>query len=144
MPTPPNAAQTPNLKRIYKIDLAQPDLTDVSDIESLPQAPVDNLNIVPVTKTLFLDLLDPVYKVSATQTIKDVIAEKIEGLAWGPKLKDGRPVLYVFSDNDLYPGNATQIYAFAVDPAAAGVKYRAQQVLLPLLAPWELPGGWRW
>ena len=106
VPTPPNAAQTPNLKRIYKIDLAQPGLTDVSDIDSLPQAPVDNLNIVPVAKTLFLDLLDPVYKVSATQTIKDVIAEKIEGLAWGPKLKDGRPVLYVFSDNDLYPGNA--------------------------------------
>ena len=144
VPTPPNAAQTPNLKRIYKIDLAQPGLTDVSDIDSLPQAPVDNLNIVPVAKTLFLDLLDPVYKVNATQTIKDVIAEKIEGLAWGPKLKDGRPVLYVFSDNDLYPGNATQIYAFAVDPAAAGVKYRPQQVLLPLLAPWELPGGWRW
>ena len=37
-------------------------------------------DIVPVTKSLFLDLLDPSYKVNATQTIKDVIAEKIE--AW--------------------------------------------------------------
>ena len=44
----------------------------------------------------------------------------------------------------LYPGNPTQIYAFAVDAAAAGVKYRPQQVLVPLLAPWEMPGGWRW
>ena len=73
------AAQTPNLKRIYKIDLAKPGLTDVSDIESLPQGALDP-SIVPVTKTLFLDLLDPSYMVNATQTIKDVIAEKIE--AW--------------------------------------------------------------
>ncbi|HMF61894.1 MAG TPA: esterase-like activity of phytase family protein, partial [Vicinamibacterales bacterium] len=139
-PTPPNEAQSPNLKRIYRIDLDKPGLTDVSDIESLPQGALDP-GIVPVTKTLFIDLLDPSYKVSATETIKDVIAEKIEGIAWGPKLKDGRLVLYVFSDNDLFPDLPTQIYAFAIDAAAAGISYKPQQVLLPLLWPWELPRG---
>jgi hypothetical protein len=141
-PTPPNTAQNPNLKRIYKIDLAKPDLTDVSDIESLPQGALDP-SIVPVTKTLFLDLLDPSYMVNATQTIRDVVAEKIEAMAWGPNLKDGRHVLYVFSDNDLFPGLPTQIYAFAIDGAAAGIKYRPQIVLFPPLAPWELPKGLR-
>jgi hypothetical protein len=139
-PTPPNEAQSPNLKRIYRIDLDKPGLTDVSDIESLPQGALDP-GIVPVTKTLFIDLLDPSYKVSATETIKDVVAEKIEGIAWGPKLKDGRLVLYVFSDNDLFPDLPTQIYAFAIDAAAAGISYKPQQVLLPLLWPWELPRG---
>jgi hypothetical protein len=137
VPTPPNAAQTPNLKRIYKIDLAKPGLTDVSGVDSLPQGALDP-SIVPVTKTLFLDLLDPSYKVSATQTIKDVIAEKIEGMAWGPDLKDGRHLLYVFSDNDLTPELPTQIYAFAIDGVAANIKYRRQLVLLPMLGPWEI------
>ena len=116
----------------------------MSDIESLPQAPVDNLNIVPVTKTLFLDLLDPVYKVSADADDQGRHRREDRGAGLGAEAQGWRPVLYVFSDNDLYPGNPTQIYAFAVDPAAAGVTYRAQQVLLPLLAPWELPGEWRW
>ena len=141
-PTPPNAAQSPNLKRIYRIDLDKPGLTDVSDIESLPQGALDP-GIVPVTKTPFIDLLDPSYRVSATETIKDVIAEKIEGIACGPKLKDGRLVLYVFSDNDLFPDLPTQIYAFAIDAAAAGISYKPQRVLFPLLWPWELPRGLR-
>ncbi len=39
VPTPPNAAQSPNLKRLYKIDLAStPRPTDVSGIDSLPLA----------------------------------------------------------------------------------------------------------
>ena len=32
-----------------------------------------------------------------------MIAEKIEALAWGPNLPDGRHLLYVASDNDLFP-----------------------------------------
>jgi hypothetical protein len=140
VPTPPNTAQSPNLKRIYRIDLAQDGLTDVSDVESLPQGALDP-SIVPVTKTLFLDLLDPSYVVSTSQlkTVKDVIAEKVEALAWGPKLKDGRLLLYVATDNDLFPDLPTQVYAFAIDAAAAGVKYRPQTVLFPVLFPWEVP-----
>jgi hypothetical protein len=90
-----------------------------------------------VTKTLFIDLLDASYKVNATQTIKDVIAEKVEGLAWGPDLPDGRHVLYVLSDNDLFPGLPTQIYAIAIGPAA-GIAYVPQQVNGPLFPPGQV------
>ena len=82
--------------------------------------------IVPVSKTLFLDLLDPAYKIDATHTLKDVIPEKIEGLAWGPDLADGRHVLYVVSDNDLSLELPTRIYAFAINGAAAQISYRPQ------------------
>ena len=70
-------------------------------------------------------MLKDVYKVDATHTIKDVIAEKPEALAWGPDLPDGRHVLYLLSDNDLNPNLATQIYAFAIDGAQAGIDLRA-------------------
>jgi hypothetical protein len=128
VPTPPNTAAEPNLKHIYKIDLNKANLTDVSDVPSLPASGADlaKMGIVPVDKTLLIDMLDPAYKVDATHTIKDVIAEKIEGLAWGPDLPDGRHVLYVVSDNDLYPDLPTKIYAFAIDGAAAKISYDAQ------------------
>jgi len=93
---------------------------------------------VPVTKTLFIDLLDPANKVNATQTIKDVIAEKVEGLAWGADLSDGRHVPYVLSDNDLFPGLPTQLYAFAIDGAAAGLAYQPQLVDGPLFPPGQV------
>jgi hypothetical protein len=67
-----------------------------------------------------------------------VIAEKVEALAWGGATRDGRLLLYVVTDNDLYPQLPTQIYAFAIDLAAAGIKYRPQTVLQPVLFPWEL------
>jgi hypothetical protein len=140
VPTPPNTSQTPNLKSIYRIDLNKTGLTDVSDIATLPVtgAELAGLSIVPVTKTLFIDLLGSSYKVDATHTIKDVIAEKIEGMAWGPDLPDGRHVLYVVSDNDLFPGRPTQIYAFAVDGAAAGISYQPQQLPGPLFPPGQV------
>lgn len=140
VPTPPNAAQSPNLKRIYRIDIAG--ATDVSEVEVLPEtgAQVIAAGITPVTKTLFIDLLDPSYRVSATQTIRDVIAEKIEGLAWGPDLADGRYLLYVISDNDLFPGRPTQIYAFAVDGSASGANVAVQHTAVagPLYAPGQV------
>ena len=136
VPTPPASAAEPGLKRIYKIDLDKPGLTDVSDIDSLPAGALGS--IVPVTKTLVIDLLDASYSVSATQTVKDVIAEKIEGLAWGPDLPDGRHVLYVISDNDLFPGLPTQIFAFGINGAAAGIDYQPQQVHGPMYPPGQI------
>ena len=134
---------TPNLKRIYKIDLSKnglKDVTDVSNIASLPEKGTDlaALNITPVPKVLFIDMLKDVYKVNATQTIKDVIAEKMEALAWGPDLPDGRHVLYVLSDNDLNLGIPTQIYAFAVDGAAAGITYVPQDLPEPMFPPGQV------
>lgn len=133
-PTPPATPVLPNTKKIYLIDING--ATNIaSRTDALPAAggaALTSLGITPVTKTLFIDLLDPVYKVSATETVRDVIAEKIEGLAWGPDLKDGRPVLYVISDNDLFPGRPTQLYAFAVDERAAGIRLDRQRVDVPL------------
>lgn len=144
-PTPPNGPQLPNNKKIFKINLDG--ATDVSNIPSLPATgpeltgPPLNLNITPVTKTLFIDLLDPSYIVDASTapptTIRSVIAEKIEGLAWGPDLPDGRHVLYVTSDNDLFTGNPTQIYAFAIG-AAANLNFVPQQVSGPMFAPGQV------
>ena len=118
----------------------------MSGVASLPTsgAALAGLGIKPVTKEVFIDLLDPLYVVDAGKTIKDVIAEKIEGLAWGPDLADGRHVLYVTSDNDLFTGDAThpggnptQIYAFAIG-AAANLNLVPQQVSGPMFAPGQV------
>jgi hypothetical protein len=146
VPTPPNAAQAPNLKRLYRFDLSQPGLTEVSNIASLPATSAElGTNVPPitaVTKTLFLDLLDPSYVVDATTTppttIKDVIAEKVEALSWGPDLPDGRHVLFVLTDNDLFTGLPTQIFAFAIDDVAAGVQYQPQLLPGPLFPPGQV------
>jgi hypothetical protein len=75
-------------------------------------------------------LLDPDFNLSPT------IAEKIEGLSWGPDLPDGRHVLYVISDNDLNPSLATQIYAFAID--AELIDLEAQLLPGPLYPPGQV------
>jgi hypothetical protein len=138
VPTPPAAAAAPILKRIYKIDLNKPGLTDVSGVEKLPELGTQLGSIVPVTKTLAIDLLDPDYKIDATRTLKDVIAEKVEGLAWGPDLPDGRHVLYVVSDNDLNQVLPTKIYSFAINSTAANFTYQKQIVPEALFPPARL------
>jgi hypothetical protein len=125
--TPP---QAPTRKTLYKIDISG--ATDISDFDSLP-ADALPADITPVTKTLFIDLLDPAFNLSAT------IAEKIEGMAWGPDLRDGRHVLYVISDNDLNPALDTQIYAFAIDPSL--IDLDKQFLPLPIYPPWLIPRG---
>jgi Esterase-like activity of phytase len=68
------------------------------------------------------------------------ISEKIEGLAWGPDLPDGRRQLYVISDNDLLPNLPTQIFAFGIDEsklAAPQAPFSLQKQVLhgPLFPP---------
>jgi hypothetical protein len=122
--TPP---QAPTRKTIYKIDLSG--ATDVSNVDSLPAGALPG-GIVPVRKTLFINLLDPAFNLAPT------IAEKIEGLSWGPDLADGRHLLYVISDNDLNPSIATQIYAFAIDRSV--VDYVPQRLPGPLFPPGQV------
>ena len=75
-------------------------------------------------------LLDPAFGLQNRDA--RAIAEKIEGLAWGPDLPDGRHLLYVISDNDLVPSLSTQIFAFAIDD---------RKLLVPLnVEPQALPG----
>ena len=122
--TPP---QAPTRKTIYKIDLTG--ATDVSGVSGLPASGLPP-GTVAVQKTLFIDLLDPAFNLAPT------IPEKIEGLAWGPDLPDGRHVLYVISDNDLNPSLATQIYAFAIDPTL--INFEPQVVHGPLYPPGQV------
>lgn len=121
--TPP---QAPTRKMIYKIDLTG--ATDVSGVDSLPATAFPaNMR---VAKVAFINLLDPDLSLSAT------IPEKIEGLAWGPDLPDGRHVLYVISDNDLNPSLATQIYSFAIDPAL--INFQPQVLPGPFYPPGQV------
>ncbi|HEU0180182.1 MAG TPA: esterase-like activity of phytase family protein [Blastocatellia bacterium] len=123
--TPP---QAPTRKTIYKIDING--ATDVSDVDSLPAGALP-ADITPVKKTLFIDLLDPTFNLAPT------IPEKLEGLAWGPDLPDGRHLLYVISDNDLTPTLDTQLYAFAIPRSL--IDFERQFLPLPLYPPWLVP-----
>lgn len=119
--------QAPTRKTICKIDLTG--ATDVSDVDSLPAGALPG-SIKPVTKTLFINLLD------ADLNLAPTIPEKLEGLAFGPDLPDGRHVLYVISDNDLNPNLATQIYSFAIDPSL--INFAPQQIPAPFYAPGQV------
>jgi hypothetical protein len=125
--------QAPTRKKIYRINLNG--ATDVSGIEGIPAGALP-AGIVPVTKLPFIDLLDPAFGLHLND--QNAIPEKIEGLAWGPDLEDGRHVLYVISDNDLNPAGATQIYAFAIDGAATGLDYDPQFLPGPLFPPGQV------
>lgn len=113
-------------KKIYKIDLAGAtdistpftadnasfDYSGATTANSLPAAgPVPGL--LPVSKTLFLDLLNPAFHLR-----NDQFPEKIEGLTWGPALDNGDKLLIVTSDNDFNPAAPTWFYAFRVSGAA--------------------------
>lgn len=93
-------------KRIYLADGSK--AADVSSVESLKSGLPAGSSAV--TKRLLIDLLDPRYGFHGGNA-----PEKPEGLAWGPKLSDGRRLLMVCFDNDFEPANSTIFAAFAVD-----------------------------
>ena len=106
-----NAGANAAFKRIFKIDLTG--ATDVSGVASLPQTGPLPTGITPVSKAPFLDLLNPVFGLAGAS-----FPEKIEGLAFGPDLPDGRHLLLVTSDNDFFADQASKIFAFAIPPEA--------------------------
>ena len=126
--------QAPTRKWIYRIDIAG--ATDVSGM-TLPSGTLP-MGIQPVRKELFINLLDPDFGLHHNDA--RAIAEKIEGLAWGPDLPDGRHLLYVISDNDLIPTLPTQIFAFAIDDAelTAPLNFEPQVLPGPLYPPGQL------
>jgi hypothetical protein len=83
--------------------------TDVSEVLSLPARDLPE-NIVPSQKRLFLDLTDPRFDLAGPS-----MPEKIEGLAFGPDLPDGRHVLLVAVDNDMVPAVPNTIWAFGIE-----------------------------
>jgi hypothetical protein len=105
-------------KKIFRIDING--ATDVSKRAALPR--IGSAGFKPVSKMLFIDLLDPAYGLAGA-----AFPEKIEGLAFGPDLPDGRHVLYVTSDNDLSSTKPTWFYAFAIT-ADALPKFQRQVI----------------
>ena len=96
-------------KKIMKIDIAS--ATDIRNIKSLPATGLP-ANVVPVSKTLFLDLLNPAYGLAGRN-----FPEKIEGLAFGPTLEGGQYSLVVSSDNDFKSDTPSRFYVFGIDSA---------------------------
>ena len=98
--------QNAAFKKIVKIDLAG--ASDISSIDSLPPKKLPE-GVKPVRKSVFIDLLDSRYGIAGPQ-----LPEKQEGLAWGPRLPDGRRLLWMCVDNDFKPGVPCPFYAFAI------------------------------
>lgn len=94
-------------KRIFKIDLAG--ATDLSQRDVLPPDGIP-ADVTAARKTLFLDLLAPRFGLAGPDS-----PEKIEGLAFGPTLADGRRLLIVAIDNDFHADKPILLHAFAVD-----------------------------
>ena len=94
------------VKRLYLADLAP-----ASNIAGTAQLSADALprGVHPLAKTLFLDLLDPRFQLKEEQ-----IPAKVEGVAFGPDLPDGRRLLLICTDNDFSPAEPSLIYALAI------------------------------
>lgn len=94
-------------KKIYKVDLA-----GATDISRIPALPVTDLppQVTPAKKTLLIDLLESRFGLGGERA-----PEKVEGLAFGPTLPDGRSLLIVAIDNDFKEQNPILFYAFAID-----------------------------
>ena len=93
-------------KRIYLISTKS--ASDISKIDRLPPIELPK-GVQPVSKKLLIDLLDPKWKLAG-----ETMPEKIEGLAFGPDLPDGRQTLLVTSDNDFEPTTPSYFYVFAI------------------------------
>jgi hypothetical protein len=94
-------------KKIVKISLA-----GASDIRNVAQLPTTGTpaGVVPVTKQLFIDMLNPAFGLAGAS-----FPEKLEGLAFGPDLDDGRHVLIVTNDNDFNAAQPSRFFVFAID-----------------------------
>lgn len=102
------AGTNARVKKIFRIDIAG--ATDIRSLKSLPTSGTP-AGVVPVAKSLFIDLLDPAFGIGG----KSDTPEKFEGLTFGPDLDDGRRLLIVTVDNDFIATKDSLLYAFAID-----------------------------
>lgn len=91
------APGTGNAIKLYTVELKG--ATDVDGRESLAGALDD---VVPVEKELLLDLDE-----------LGIPLDNVEGMAFGPRLADGRRSLVLVSDNNFAPAQFTQFLLFA-------------------------------
>jgi hypothetical protein len=98
------AGNAASVKQLFKIDIAG--ATDISNVLSMTSA------TPAVTKTLFLDVRSAL---NGAGIIDTQIPSKIEGLAFGADLADGRHTLWVANDNDFDTASGdNKFYVFAV------------------------------
>ena len=88
--------------------------SEISNYRELPSNSIPT-GVQPVQKSVLIDLLDPKWALTG-----DSMPEKIESLAFGPDLPDGRKTLLVVSDNDFEPDCPTCIYVFAIPNPVSG------------------------
>ena len=101
------------VKLLYLIDLDQdPAPTEVSSVDKLD----GKADVVVLKKTLFADL-GTLLNASATFASPAGLPDKIEGIAFGPDLPDGRHLLLATNDNDYATTFPNYVFAFAVDPS---------------------------
>ena len=95
------------MRALYRIDING--ATDVSNVAALPSTGLP-AGVTPVHKTMFLDFTDKKFGLTGAN-----MPEKIEGLAFGPTLPDGRRTLVVTTDNDVLADVPSWFWVFAID-----------------------------
>ena len=88
-----------NYIRIYEADTGQ--ATNVKNMDSL-----QSKSFKPVSKKLVLNF----------NSLDLPKLDNIEGISWGPKLKNGHDSLVLVSDNNFNAAQVTQLLAFDVSP----------------------------
>ncbi len=89
-------------------------MTDISAIDSLNGLTATQLQtIAPVQKRLILDLDS--LKLPNSDGNHPTGTDNIEGLAFGPKLADGRQSIVLVSDNNFSATQFTQIITLGAD-----------------------------
>lgn len=96
-----------NMNRIRLFNVSLRGATDVSGLESL----AGTAGVVPVTKTLLLDLSD----VAGLSNELAPGLDNFEGMAFTAPLADGRPGFVLVSDDNFNPTQRTWFLQFAVD-----------------------------
>lgn len=97
--------------KIYEISLQG--ATDISTINSFNSLSAEQLAAIqPVQKRLVVDLTELNLPTDANHPTG---LDNIEGLAFGPKLADGRQSIVLVSDNNFSPNQFTQILTLSAD-----------------------------
>jgi hypothetical protein len=120
----PTASAPVGTKRVYLIDT-----TGATDVKGISLANTSTLpgGVTAVNKTLFLDIQSALTAAGVT------IPEKLEGMAFGPTLADGRISLVFVTDNDFsvtQTGSGTQL-----DVCTSGAGGTTAQVTLDAACP---------
>ena len=101
-----------NTIKIYEISLQG--ATDISTIDSLSSLSTDQLNaIAPTQKRLLLNLDS--LNLPNSDGNHPTGTDNIEGIAFGPKLADGRQSIVLVSDNNFGSTQFTQILTLSAD-----------------------------